>query len=104
MNTDIIEDAPTDLTEYVERRVRRGIEWLETQNPGWMYHIDLDRLWLGTMTWCVLGQVIGEDEYDILYECEGGDWLRDHGFDKHHESYEMLTNTWKDMIEPLIEN
>lgn len=43
-----------------EKRVARGVKWLDANAPGWTLKVNPDTLDLGTSRDCVLGQVYGD--------------------------------------------
>lgn len=47
-------------------RVARGVEWLDSNVPGWVDKVEINELNMGSSCRCVLGQVFGNDnEYEM---------------------------------------
>lgn len=85
-------------------RVRRGVARLDTYRPGWRSEIDTDRLDLGSMYDCVLGQLYGSFSKGKDALClEFGD---NYGFAyySYREELPALNRLWLDEIEPTPSN
>ena len=60
IKTDIeLENWPLLPTTPAEEAVRRGMEVLDTKQPGWEERIDLDTLEVESIDDCILCQVLG---------------------------------------------
>lgn len=71
----------------IEERVAAGAAWLDTNVPGWLDLMNLDRLKLDSDCHCILGQTFGdyfrapliedvpaEDDLDACAEYDGEAW------------------------------
>lgn len=98
-----------------EKRIELGAAWLDEVKPGWVDLVDLEKLYLGSCTRCVLGQLFAENEKDLNGFDMGhiilGGWdsaVEEHGFDvpviHQNDEYETLTSEWKSYISSRREN
>lgn len=91
--------------------VQRGMRWLDTTYPGWLWRIDLERLWMSTVETCILGQLASCYGGNFYSECEtrGLEWhtlvhlgIATHRHTRHSKEYKsaygQLTATWKKAI------
>lgn len=89
---------------YDVKKIDRGIEWLNENHPGWADRIDLDRLFLGSMDNCVIGQLGLHDlpkvTTNYLSEYEGIGFDEGLGF-FGRGNHDELTTVWKDRIREL---
>lgn len=86
----------------IREAVNRGARYLDTRLPGWVDHIDLDRLMMISTEHCVLGQTVG---YWSTYNINGDDyptrdrWVVKHGFcAPDPDSWGDLRQAWIDLI------
>jgi hypothetical protein len=85
----------------INERVRRGAALLDERTPGWMERINLDRLDIGSLADCPLGQVFGGfwAGHQHLW---GTLWMsgeaRQHGFADLPKNFTALTETWRALI------
>ena len=109
----MIQLTPEQLAE-IRVRVDRGIALCDRERPGWLDHIDLDRLDLESTCRCILGQEFAEHpdtrHYDVyliaLYELGVRSWKApEYGFDAYSEDddvaaveYAALTAEWRRRI------
>ena len=70
----------------IQRRVAKGVAWLDRHKRGWAHSIDLKTLALESSRYCVLGQVFG-DFWTALEQCQPKmtgrqqrSWVVGHGF------------------------
>ena len=95
-------------TKELEKRVIRGVKFLDEHYPGWLQEIDVDRLNLEHYSNCVLGQLYG-DFGDGMYDLElseediefFGFFIPRHDPTVFKQAYERLTLAWKDMLNDL---
>lgn len=104
-----------------ETEIAAGVAVLDARRPDWRERLDVDRLYLGDVTRCVVGQTFhverGDDYYasrhnwfDTLADVAGlpydgeleqrqrlTDWACTHGFDTQRvgTTYDDLTVAWK---------
>lgn len=91
--------VPGDL----DPRVKRGVEWLDINIPGWASKLDLDRFDIRHTSKCVLGQIYGEFGHGVnrwFPQDMGYTRTRKHGFlwkkgeERHGEDAAVLQDSW----------
>lgn len=84
----------------IEERVTKGVEWLDSERPGWTEHINLRLLDLAHCHRCVLGQLF--DDFDLRpTELRPLDVAALHGFERespYQAEYADLTAEWRRVI------
>lgn len=111
---------------YAETQVRNGIAFLDTHVPNWREHVNWSILDMRNEELCVLGQVYGEYEEGVarlsldsgtvsalgFYRCDGF-WYRVPAHEMEGlgqdadpaeswaDRYELLTQTWKQIMDPV---
>lgn len=87
-----------------EKEVARGAKWLDKNRPGWLGVIMLKKLNLGQCDMCMLGQLYGGYNCDIVGDLES---TVEHGFSlgldywcgyNDIKNYKKLTTAWKTLI------
>ncbi len=103
----------------LEKKVERGIKWLDKVKPGWHKKINLEVLNLNNSSVCVCGQVFG-DFWKSIYENEHASWRKgeaikgdkaamtlkqsiSRGFYTKNDDYTLLTSIWFMKISKLKE-
>jgi hypothetical protein len=94
-----------ELIEWAEDdrrdRVREGVAALDRYHggPGWQAGINLDRLNVGDLAWCPVGQTFGH--YDDGLRSLGIEWAVavSYGFDNDGwETWDALTASWQAVL------
>lgn len=57
--------------ETYSEAVARGVEWLDAQDADWREKIDVEKLDIANVNWCILGQVFGGYWSAIDYKLGG---------------------------------
>lgn len=106
--TDTIEfDTEEIIAEQAREAVAKGAALLDERNPGWDAKIDLDGLYVGDSTECVLGQLYGrylDGQTELgLSNSQGVSYGFDTWFRKEEhpdEQYDMgdLQTAWEELI------
>ncbi len=94
-----------------KERIAKGIQLLDKKVPGWCEKVDLKMLKLGSLQFCVLGQVFAKEAKRSRTYISGYGYGRErlfadeaadvYGFDTHSEAGEQyfpLTLAWKRAI------
>ena len=66
----------------IDERVDLGVEWLNRHLPDWPWHVDPERLDLGSACRCVLGQLVVD--YHPTADAENVDVLQKYAEIDHH--------------------
>ena len=82
----------------IEERVARGAAWLDSELPGWVAEIDLNRLVLSSPCRCICGQLYGEyaDRPDAIWHTDA-----EHGFNVFSDDpseWGALEDEWRRVI------
>lgn len=88
------------MAEKTVTRVERGAALLDARRPGWDALIDLGKLDLNNPWRCVLGQTYGgyAEGVDTLFHRDPGEGYR-YGFSSvWDEGYDVLTESWRELI------
>lgn len=89
-------------TRQLTERIKRGVAALdELKGIEWPRRINLTRLYLGSCTRCVLGQLFGEFETGVKALNKPDFDADELGFDRQYEGYQELTEAWQQEIEEL---
>lgn len=81
-------------------RVKRGVEFLNENYPGWEDDIDLDKLSMRSCKHCILGQLFGSYRTGFRSISLQANNLYKYGFEAihtgtaDHRKYAFLTMTW----------
>lgn len=81
----------------LEKRVKKGVLFLDRREPKWFTRIDLNRLNLGDGAICIIGQLFTDYVYGQEELKKNDTWMIAHGFylpnsDVNH--YDLLTRAW----------
>lgn len=90
---------------YMENEVRKGIQWLDEEVPDWRESINRDRLDMGHIHDCILGQVFGDYD-DACYTMGLPLTSPDYGFylpDEEISRYPELRETWIALMDQVPE-
>jgi hypothetical protein len=89
-----------------DTRIERGMTLLDEKAPGWEHRLDLRALDVGSCTQCVVGQLFGVRDNELLYlgfQALGVERPREYGFSLdwtlgYRATYGGLTTAWKRKI------
>lgn len=107
----------TSLTDEIAGYVEAGVDWLDTEHPGWRVRVDVDALAMHTSERDIAGQT-GIDIYaDARRLCDvplsptsARLWLIRHGFDcpwfdedggrlSERAYFDLLTEAWQHALD-----
>lgn len=103
------------VIEY-DKRVDRGIKWLNKNKPGWLTKINLKKLDLGDINVCVVGQTFKETFGEVVDDDNGkmtDDQAISRGFmetdnsnydEDSSDNYDLLTAIWFEKIKCMRRN
>ena len=90
--------------------IESGMAWLTEHWPGWRERIDRTRLDMGSIYWCILGQVFAEEEGEGSGFMKAMNWFQGTmdpwrcGFLVDTAlNYRQLTREWLVALEALAE-
>ncbi len=75
------------IPEDARLAVKKGIQWLDNNHPGWASRIDLNTLNMSECENCVIGQSVGDYTHSIMdlssFEARRASviWAMEHGFE-----------------------
>lgn len=89
-----------------DTRIEQGMALLDEKVPGWEYRLDLRTLDVNSCTQCVVGQLFGIHNSDLLYlgyQALGVESPRQYGFSldwdlSYRATYGGLNRAWKRKI------
>ncbi len=85
----------------IDISVRKGVEYLNVNHPGWIWKIDLPFLDLASHRWCVLSQLF-EMDYSTAHRLLPPDMnMHEYGFNAYYTNRGKLTYPWKRAITEL---
>ena len=92
-----------------QKRIDKGVAWLDKVRPGWEKEIDVETLEMSEMDSCILGQLFGNVRNVEFFLNENDhrftDWdkLEEYGFvSKPHKGYDVLQTGWVNMIQERV--
>lgn len=102
-----------EVHESMSAAIRRGMDWLDEQFPGWLEQIDPESIDLSSSCDCLLG-TLDHNFYEAMLRAGHAEvsdfgiitpdweWARDHGFAAtssiHFEEWDVLTAMWRQRI------